>query len=757
MKRSIQDHTKLICDIGEISGLFSDASSLESFLQKIVTMISEHMHCDVCSIYLFYEDTNELILKATKGLHPGSIGQVRLRLGEGLTGLALKELRPICEKNASQKPNFKYFPGIGEEKYESFLAVPILRGNTRIGVMVIQNSKRNYFEPDDIRMMQAITSQLANTVETAKLLMVLHEEQNKKSVVEKKEKLKFVKGKVGSDGFAFAKAVVLDHGQFRLLMGRQDFSTAYTLDDFYRALRSTEEQLEKLQKEIEQRLSDVASLIFTAQILMLKDKGFIDPIVALIHQKVNPPAALIQVVKDYVSRFNQMSDGYLREKAQDVEDIARRVLENLTGAREKADQYYGSIVIAQELFPTDLLKLSSQNVRGIILLSGGATSHLSILSRSLQIPLIIIDNPQLLRLSPKTKILIDGETGNIYLNPTEEIVAKFKAQEEARNNIFKFKDIMSENTCTKDGTKIKLLSNINLLSDLKIAKELKSEGIGLYRTEFPFIIRSGFPSEEEQYVIYKKLVDAMPNREITFRTLDIGGDKVLSYYNYDKEENPFLGMRSIRFSLKHKDVFAQQIRAILRAGIGADVKIMFPMISSLDEFLEAKDVVLACAKDLKKEGVPHKENPPIGLMVELPAVLEIIDALAFEADFLSIGTNDFIQYMLAVDRTNEKVADLYLPHHPAVLRALKKIIEAATAQKKEISICGDMAHEEKYISYFLGMGVRRISVDSKYLPKIHTAITTLDLKTAEKETQILLSKERVSDTSRLVNKASVEK
>ena len=271
------------------------------------------------------------------------------------------------------------------------------------------------------------------------------------------------------------------------------------------------------------------------------------------------------------------------------------------------------------------------------------------------------------------------------------------------------------------------------------------------------MVRSDFPSEEEQYIVYKKLVDGMPDKEITFRTLDIGGDKVLSYYNYGREENPFLGMRSIRFSLKHKDIFVQQLRAILRAGVAAkDLKIMFPMISSIDEFLEAKDLVLQCIKDLKKEGVAGKSatechaRPAIGMMVELPAVLEIIDELAQHADFFSIGTNDFIQYMLAVDRTNEKVADFYMPHHPSILRALKKVVEAAEKFEKIVSICGDMAHNEQYVSYFLGIGIRVFSLDVSYLPKIQNAIEKIDLEQARKETKKILAKTRISETSHLL-------
>ena len=242
----------------------------------------------------------------------------------------------------------------------------------------------------------------------------------------------------------------------------------------------------------------------------------------------------------------------------------------------------------------------------------------------------------------------------------------------------------------------------------------------------------------------------MPGQEITFRTLDIGGDKVLSYYNYGKEENPFLGMRSVRFSLRHKEIFSQQIRAILRAGEGADIRIMFPMISSLDEFLEAKDLIGECMKMLRGEGIPYTKNPAIGLMIELPAVLEILHELAKEADFFSIGTNDFIQYMLAVDRTNEKVSDLYLPHHPAILRALKRIVETANFYKRDISICGDMAHDEKYIPYLLGIGVRKLSVDPTFLPKIQGTISRITIDEARKKAEDVLLKGKIRDIANLI-------
>lgn len=748
-----RDHTGLICSIGELSGLFTDASSLDGFLQKIPQMIADHMESAVCSIYLYYEETQELVLTATKGLKPEAIGRVRLKLGEGLTGRAVKELRAICETNASRVTGYRYFPEIGEEAYESFLAVPILRGQTRVGALVIQDLEKNSFTDEDVKAIRAISSQLANTIETAKLLMDLDRKKKGKGGEVDLNKLKFVKGRVGSEGFARGETVVYD-ATHPLVTHPGKAGQRYSLKDFHLAVQTTEKQLENFQKEIEEKLSDVASLIFTAQILMLKDKAFIDAIVEGIHREINPPEAIIQTVEQYVQKFQALSNEYLREKQHDVRDIGNRLLENLIGVEKKGKDYRNRIVIARELYPSDILKLSSQETGGIVLLSGGITSHIAILARSLMIPLIISNIQEFLHLPSGTPVILDAEQGNIYINPSEDVRAGFKGREDDRQRMRRFQETAKDKTLTKDGSRVVLLSNINLLSDLNMARAVKSEGVGLYRSEFPFIVRSDFPSEEEQYIVYKKLAEGMPGKELTIRTLDIGGDKMLSYYDYGKEENPFLGMRSIRFSLKHRHVFRQQLRAILRAGVEADLRIMFPMISSIDEFLEAKAEVAGCMVELAREKVAHHTAPKVGMMVELPAVIEIIDELAKEADFFSIGTNDFIQYMLAVDRTNEKVADLYLPHHPSILRAFKKVVEAAQKEKIDVSVCGDMAHDVRYIPYFLGIGIRKFSLDSRAIPKIQQCVEAVDLKQAQRETKELLTRHRVSELGRIIGQAN---
>jgi phosphotransferase system enzyme I (PtsP) len=337
------------------------------------------------------------------------------------------------------------------------------------------------------------------------------------------------------------------------------------------------------------------------------------------------------------------------------------------------------------------------------------------------------------------------------VKPDEEVVREYESEDKTLLSQGISSQDVSPETYSHDGVRIRLLANINLLRDLKLARELKAEGIGLYRSEFPFLIRSAVPSEEEQFFIYQRLFDEMPGKDITIRTLDIGGEKLLAYQDLKSEANPELGLRAIRFSLRHRDIFDQQLRAILRAAANTKtVRIMFPLISSLDEFQQARQAVNDCMLALKIENLPHHQHPLIGVLVELPSIVEIIDALAAEADFLSIGTNDFVQYMLAVDRSNEKVIDYYQPHHPAVLRSLAKIVKAANSQNKKISVCGELAHEKDYIPFLLGIGIRILSVYPKFLPSVQNMVSNLKISEAQAYAQRLLSEATIQGAHRTI-------
>ena len=735
-----KDNVDLICDIGELAGLFEKSHSLSDFLQSAVSIVAFHMRAAVCSIYLYDTEREVLTLAATQGLNADGVGKVTLNLGEGIVGTAMKELHPICEGHGSLNPNFKPIDGIFEENYEAFLAVPILlRGVMRVGVLVTQDPQPNYFHENDIKALRAISSQLAVVIENAKLLMSLHEAEQR--VVEPKEEEMpaqptFVKGVTASSGVVRGTAVVVDgHGYDVLTAPGDDDANPASLDDFELALQESIAQLTVLQNRMEERLGDVASLIFNAHLLILKDEGFSGQMRKLIEQGTPADRAVTSVVNAYIGLFSKSKNPRLQEKVLDVKDLGHRLLRNIQQHGEDQGDYAGQILIARELLPSDVLKFAAQNVEGIVIVQGGITAHISILARSLRVPMVFVENEAILNVDEGCLILIDANQGTLFLDPSDAVLKQYDAivnrQDTERLSV-------KPETFTVDGTKIKLLSNVNLLSDIEFALENKAEGIGLYRSEFPFIIRNEFPSEEAQRLIYERIYQDMPDKEVILRTLDVGGDKKLPYHHHDEEANPFLGLRAIRFSLKNLPIFKQQLRAMLRAGADRKLKIMFPFISSVDDFLEAKEVMNLCIRELAAEALPHNANPKVGLMVELPAAVEIIDELADAADFFSIGTNDLIQYLLAVDRTNESVSSMYVCHHPAVLRSVYRIVNSAIHNDVDVSVCGDMALNEDMLKFLIGIGVRKISIDPQQIPRVQAFIGGLHTEEARRHARKLL-------------------
>ncbi|MDM8524396.1 phosphoenolpyruvate--protein phosphotransferase [Desulfococcaceae bacterium HSG8] len=762
MKKKDRNHFNLLCDIGDLAVLLAESSDIDTFLNRTVDMVARYLNAQVCSIYLYEERSKTLVLKATVGLNPGAVGKIRMKIGEGLVGTNFERQRPMREASASLNSKFKYFKEADEDRFESFLSVPIQRGSRKIGILVVQHENQGYFNEIDVVILRALSAQLAGTIESARVIKDLRQTKVRQPETPSPnifEDLQFVKGESASGGYAFAPSTIFkrSHGTL-LFMDPDDTDRAYSLKDFQKAVQKTSDQLIEFQTRLAEQLLESASLIFDAHFMILKDAQFINKIVQHIMNGISPPKAVKEVARHYIEIFSASSNAYIREKVNDVEDLAGRILKNLYNwsVEEGEEVWEGRIVVAKELYPSEVLKLASEDVKGIILVSGGVTSHVSILSRSLKIPLIIANRPELLNLPEGTVVLLDAEIGNIYVCPTEQIIRQFENRKKTERTTDSMKEAMSPVTRTRDGVRVHLLANINLLSELAIARDLKSEGIGLYRTEFPFLIRSTFPSEEEQYLVYKRLFDEMAGQEISIRTLDIGGDKMLAYSAPTSGTNPELGLRSIRFSLHRKDIFGQQIRAILRAAADSEnIRIMFPMISSLDEFLEAKQSVLDCIVSLESEYIPHHHDPAIGMMLELPSVMGIIRELAREADFFSIGTNDFVQYMIGVDRTNEKVADYYCPHHPSVLRGLAHIVEAVTDEKKDIVICGEMAHESEYIPFLLGIGIRKFSVDPQFLPRLQERITNLSLSDAMEHTRKLLSEFTIKGTREVLRRQMI--
>ena len=503
------------------------------------------------------------------------------------------------------------------------------------------------------------------------------------------------------------------------------------------------QQIDELQRQTTEDLADVATLIFSAHQLILEDRQFTGRIANLIETGTPAVKAISEVVCEYVDVFSKSKMPMIREKVLDVKDLGNRLTRNLLNEESDASDYRGQIIIAHEMLPSDILKLSAENVEGFII-SSGVTSHNAIISRSLGIPMVAISREDADSIEDGTEMLIDGEQGIVYLDPSREVSLKYEELDAAWKVLHDASDVKAQ-TLTKCGERVRIFANINLLSDLEPARKFKAEGVGLYRSEFPFIVRTDFPSEEEQYRIYKKLVDQMEGKSVTFRTLDIGGDKMLSYYSSVHEANPFLGMRAIRFSLQNKDIFCDQLRAFLRAGAEGNARIMFPLVSSVDDFVAARDIVHECMDELEAAGVPFNRDIELGVMIELPSAVEVVDELAHEADFLSIGSNDLIQYMLAVDRTNEKVSSLYLAHHPAILRAINRVVAAAQTNGKDVSICGDLSADNRMLPFLLGVGLRKFSIDIVNAPTVQRLVGATSIEDAEKIANHMLDLGRISE------------
>ena len=754
--RSRKGNIDLVCSVAELAGLFEKRSNIEGFLQNVVDLVAGHMHSDVCSVYLFESESREVVLRATRGLHPSSIGKVRLKIGEGITGLALKELRPISEAKASQSPFYKAIPGIDEEQYEAFLAVPIRRGLTRIGVITLQDRRAGFFDSQDAKALRAIASQLAATLENAELLMEMHAEGDGTAAADGRAASGPMPGLVASDGIAVGRAAVL--GALSDTIGQEEETSSLPKEAALKLLETavdrTEEQLETLQRDMEDDLADVATLIFSAHLLMLRDSEFSGRMMDLVSYGRSPRRAVFEVVEHFTHIFSESKSARVQEKVQDVQDLGHRILMNLSGESMIRADYRGAVVVTSRLFPSELVRLVAQNAEGIVVSGGGGvTSHISILSRSLGIPVLFVSDDAVLRVEEDATLVLDGEQGQLFVEPAAEMVQMYRERIADKLRIHVLPVDLPEDCTTCDEVEVDVLANVNLLQDARLARRNKADGIGLYRSEFPFIVRDEFPSEEEQYATYRRIIEAVDGREVNLRTLDIGGDKLLRFLPDAREANPFLGLRGIRFSLANREIFEDQLRAMLRAGVNADLRIMFPMVSSLDEYLEARDVLDRCRDELRRDGIPHNERPKVGAMIELPSAVESVPDLTREADFLCIGTNDLIMYMLAVDRTNESVGALYQSYHPSVLKSLRRIAEGAGARLSELSVCGEAAADPFMVPFFLGIGIRKVSVEPKHIPSMKQRVSDIVLRDAEEYARQMLSFSRLRDVQSFVGEA----
>ena len=537
-----------------------------------------------------------------------------------------------------------------------------------------------------------------------------------------------IKGIAASDGVAIAKAYMLIEPDLSFNETTTNDTEAEVLK-FNEALKNSKIELTKIRNNAEEQLGPDKAAIFDAHLLVLDDPELIQPIESKIRdEKASAPNALTEVTQNFITIFESMDNEYMKERAADIRDVSKRVLAHILGVELPNPSIIDEsvVIIGHDLTPSDTAQLNKQYVQGFVTNIGGRTSHSAIMSRSLEIPAVVGTKAITSQVKQGDMIIVDGLTGDVIINPSEDEV---KAYQHKRQSFFadreELKKLRDEPSKTADGQHVELAANIGTPNDLEGVKDNGAEGIGLYRTEFLYMGRDTMPSEEEQFEAYKKVLEEMKDKRVVVRTLDIGGDKELPYLNLPKEMNPFLGYRAIRLCLDQTEIFRPQLRALLRASTYGKLNIMFPMVATVQEFRDAKALLLEEKANLESEGVKVSDDIELGIMVEIPSTAALADVFAKEVDFFSIGTNDLIQYTMAADRMSERVSYLYQPYNPAILRLVKQVIEASHKEGKWTGMCGEMAGDETAIPLLLGLGLDEFSMSATSILKARRQIKNL--------------------------------
>ena len=577
-------------------------------------------------------------------------------------------------------------------------------------------------------------------------------------MTDSKKQVVLMKGIGVSSGIVIGRAYILERGmveptQFCYL---DPSETEGEIERFRGALKASREQLMRIKRKMEQDGKGKEHIrIIDAHLMILKDNMLInDTIKAISGQRVNAEWALKTVLNDIMEYFEKMDDPYLRERAMDIEHIVNRLLLNLMGRKHEsiADIKDPVVVVAHDLAPTDTAQMVKGTVLGFLTDVGGKTSHTAIMARSLEIPAVVGLESITRKAESGDTVIVDGTTGTVILNPSESVVEVYKRRRERYENygkaLFHYRDLPSETT---DGRRVRLIGNMEIVEEIDALIEHGAEGIGLYRTEFLYLNRKDLPTEEEHVRAYRQVAKKMAPNPVVIRTLDVGGDKILSQVESQKEINPALGLRAIRFCLKNIDIFKIQLRGILRASSYGDIKIMFPMISGIEEVRRAKQILEECKRELKGEGKAFNPDIEVGVMIEVPSAAMIADLIVKEVSFISIGTNDLLQYSLAIDRVNEHVAYLYEPFHPAVLRIIKGVVEAANKAGVSVSVCGEMAGEPEYALILLGFGVDQLSMNAYSVLRVKRLIRSISHGEAKKICKNILGFATAKEVENYIN------
>jgi len=712
-----------------ISQEVNAAKDLSAALTIIVKQVRIAMLSHVCSVYLYQPDTDRYVLMATEGLNKRAIGKVSMGSNEGLVGLVGSRAETISIEDATSHPRFLYFPETGEERYASFLGTPIIHHRQVLGVLVVQQKERRQFDEGDEAFLITMSAQLSGVIAHAEATGSIRGLGKQGKGI---QEARFI-GVPGAPGAALGTAVVvLPPADLDVVPDKKAEDISVELALFEQALTAVRNEIRSLSTRLAKQLRPQEQALFDVYLMMLEENALAGDVTALINKGQWAQGALRQVVDAHLKRFDSMDDDYLSERAADVKDLGRRLLSHLQQAHKQELIYPdNTVLVSEELTPGMLGDVPPEKLVGLVSVEGSRNSHVAILARAMGIPTVVAAQDLPYSLLEGIELIVDGYHGDVFTNPGPLLRQQYAEVIEEERLISKELDKLRTLPCeTPDGHRISLWANTGLLADAARAQAFGAEGVGLYRSEVAFMSSTRLPSESEQANMYREQLEAFHPNPVTMRTLDIGGDKPLSYFPI-KESNPYLGWRGIRVTLDHPEIFLVQVRAMLKASLGLNnLRILLPMISGVHELDDALYLIHRAWGELHEEGFAV-EMPQVGVMIEVPSAVYQAKELLEMCDFLSVGSNDLTQYILAVDRNNARVAALYDYLHPAVLMALKSVVEAAHNQGKEVSICGEMAGDPAAALLLMAMGFDSLSMNATHLPKVKWLLRQIRLSHAQ--------------------------
>jgi len=698
------------------------ARDLNESLSVIVADVKAALHTDVCSVYMTDHLRGEYVLMATDGLRPGAVGKVRLKLGQGLIGLAASRAEPINVEDAPAHPAFRYVPATGEAPFHGFIGVPIIRRRKVLGVLAAQQREQRKYTADEESFLVTLAAQLAGCINQAEVRQALDHLDN-----DVLAGTLFLEGVASARGLAMGEAVVVfPTTALDRVPDKDTDDPEAEASRFRQAVAAELAELQRLSERMRLLLAAGDRALFDAYALLLGSDSLVNGTLERIYAGNWAPGALRATVLEYANIFAEMDDPYLRERAADILDLGQRLLNRLQEAQAVNRDYpENTILMGEEISVSQLLDVPPERLKGLASVRGTGASHVALLARGLGIPAVFgVSNLPPGRLNGR-EVVVDGYTVRVCIQPgptlRQEYLKLIADEAELSRGLQHLRDLPAE---TLEGHRLELHANSGLFADIAAARDSGVQGVGLYRSELHFFLRDRFPGEEEQTTLYTRVLRIMAPHPVVLRTLDIGGDKPLPYFPIN-EQNPFLGWRGIRISLDQPDLFKTQLRAMLRAGTAyPNLSILFPMIGSIGELNESLELLRVAQAELAEDGLPVK-SPRVGIMVEVPSAVYQIDALIQRVDFASIGSNDLTQYLLAVDRNNDRVAKLYDSLHPAVLLAIRHVIERVQAAGRSISVCGEMAGDPAGALLLMSMGVDSLSMNLGSLLKIKWLVRSI--------------------------------